>query len=172
MIDKSPLISIHLKVEQFQKACHQLTWMNLVSVYKYLRSSRNVRKRTFGHVCPAKFQISMRLRAVWSESSLGAFWIGKDAKFLHEGNEDWTDCTQTQADLSLRRAHTSQDIFSYVAVLLMIRKQNANVWRRFQCNLIRITKTCLFKYIENFTTKKWKFSDKKILIFFIFLLKT
>ena len=35
-----------------------------------------------------------------------------------------------------------------------------------------ITKTCLFKYIENFTTKKGKFSDKKILIFFIFLLKT
>ena len=28
------------------------------------------------------------------------------------------------------------------------------------------------KYAENFTTKKWKFSDKKILIFFIFLLKT
>ena len=24
-----------------------------------------------------------------------------------------------------------------------------------------ITKTCLFKYTENFTTKKWRFSDKK-----------
>ena len=23
-----------------------------------------------------------------------------------------------------------------------------------------ITKTCLFKYIENFTTENWKFSDK------------
>ena len=32
-----------------------------------------------------------------------------------------------------------------------------------------ITKTCLFKYTENFTTKKWKFSDKKVK-FFIFLL--
>ena len=29
-----------------------------------------------------------------------------------------------------------------------------------------ITKTHLFKYIENFTTKKGKFSDKKNLIFF------
>ena len=29
-----------------------------------------------------------------------------------------------------------------------------------------ITKTRLFKYTENFTTKKWKFSDKKIQIFF------
>ena len=30
----------------------------------------------------------------------------------------------------------------------------------------------LFKYTENFTNKKGKFSDKKNLIFFIFLLKT
>ena len=30
-----------------------------------------------------------------------------------------------------------------------------------------ITKTSLFKYIENFTTKKWKFSDKNFDIFHI-----
>ena len=30
---------------------------------------------------------------------------------------------------------------------------------------ICITKTRLFKYIENFTTKNWKFSDKKIWYF-------
>ena len=29
-----------------------------------------------------------------------------------------------------------------------------------------ITKTRLFKYNENFTTKKWKFSDKKFWYFF------
>ena len=34
-----------------------------------------------------------------------------------------------------------------------------------------ITKTRLFKYTENFTTKKWQISDKKKLIFFIYLLK-
>ena len=34
-----------------------------------------------------------------------------------------------------------------------------------------ITKTSLFKYTENFTTKKWKFSDKLFDTFFIFLLK-
>ena len=39
--------------------------------------------------------------------------------------------------------------------------------------LLIITKACLFKYTENFTTQKWKFSLQiKILIFFIFLLKT
>ena len=37
----------------------------------------------------AKIQISLRIRAVWSESSLGAFWIAKDAKFLYADNEDY-----------------------------------------------------------------------------------
>ena len=31
-------------------------------------------------------------------------------------------------------------------------------------------KTCLFKYTEHFTTKKWKISDTNSDIFFIFLL--
>ena len=35
-----------------------------------------------------------------------------------------------------------------------------------------ITKTRLFKYIENFTSKNWKFSDKNFDIFSIFPLKT
>ena len=35
---------------------------------------------------------------------------------------------------------------------------------------VNIMKTCLFKYIENFITKNWKFSDK-ISDIFIFLLK-
>ena len=50
--------------------------------------SPNVRKCTFGHVHPAKIQISQRIRAVWSESSLGAFWIDDDANFHYAENED------------------------------------------------------------------------------------
>ena len=50
--------------------------------------NRNDRKRKFGHVRPAKIHISLRIRAVWSESSLCAFWIAKDAKFLRAHNED------------------------------------------------------------------------------------
>ena len=42
--------------------------------------SINVRKRTSRHVRPAKIQINLRIRAVWSESSLGAFWTAKDKK--------------------------------------------------------------------------------------------
>ena len=41
-----------------------------------------------GHMPPAKIQIRLRIRAVWSESSLGALWIAKDAKFLHANNEN------------------------------------------------------------------------------------
>ena len=40
---------------------------------------------------------------------------------------------------------------------LPILKQISMVPKMFEL----ITKTCLFKYIENFTTKKGKFSDKK-----------
>ena len=49
---------------------------------------RNVGKRTSGHVRQAKIQISLRIRAVWSESSLGAFLLGDAAMFLHADNED------------------------------------------------------------------------------------
>ena len=59
---------------------------------------RNVRTRTFEQAGPAKIQISLRSRAVWSESSQGAFWIDKDATFLHADNED---CHQTARMRSL-----------------------------------------------------------------------
>ena len=58
-----------------------------------------VRKRTFEHVRPAKIQIRLRIRAVWSESSLGLFWIAKDAKCLHADNGDWSESVAAQADL-------------------------------------------------------------------------
>ena len=36
----------------------------------------------------AKIKISLRIRSVWSESSLGAFWIAKFEKFLQANDED------------------------------------------------------------------------------------
>ena len=50
--------------------------------------SHKFRKRTFEYVRPLKIQISLRIRAVWSESSLDAFWIAKVAKFPHADIED------------------------------------------------------------------------------------
>ena len=59
-----------------------------VSVSIWIHMSFKVRRRTFGHVRPAKFQVSLRIRAVWPETLPGAFGITKDAKFLHADNED------------------------------------------------------------------------------------
>ena len=44
------------------------------------------------YMCPLKIQIRLRICAVWSESSLGTFWIVRHSKFLHADNGDsiWT----------------------------------------------------------------------------------
>ena len=55
--------------------------------HKYLLEPQ-LKKCTFGHVRPAKFQISLRISEVWPESSLGTFWIAKDAKFLQADKEE------------------------------------------------------------------------------------
>ena len=47
-----------------------------------------VSKRTLDYMRTAKIQISLRMRVIWLESSLGAFWIAKGAKFLQADNED------------------------------------------------------------------------------------
>ena len=56
-------------------------WVFNIGTLNYIYMSRKVRKRTFGRLRPAKIQISLRIRAVWSESSLGAIKIAYDAKF-------------------------------------------------------------------------------------------
>ena len=40
------------------------------------------------NVCPAKTQISLGIRPVWSESSLCAQWVAKNLRFLHADSED------------------------------------------------------------------------------------
>ena len=65
-------------------------------------------------------------------------------KYMHDQSRT-SDCEDTQADYGFAYSIMSKE---------------------------PITKTRLFKYIENFTSKNRKFSDKKTLIFFIFLLKT
>ena len=55
-----------------------------------------------GHVRPAKIQISLHIRAGWSESSLGAFGIAKHAEFFMR-------ITKTHWE------HMSEGTFSHVA---------------------------------------------------------
>ena len=52
-------------------------------------------------VRPAKAQISLGIRPVWSEPSLCAQWVAKDPNFLHADSEDsLSDWADAQADLS------------------------------------------------------------------------
>ena len=69
-----------------------------------------------GRVRPAKIQISLRIRAVWSEFSLGAFRTASDTKIFRV---DSVNSNQTaQSDLSLRWAHMSDGSFSELVVHL------------------------------------------------------
>ena len=54
--------------------------------YPYL--SRLKTKPTKWSMRPAKTQISLGIRPVWSESSLCAQWVAKDPSFLHADSED------------------------------------------------------------------------------------
>ena len=58
------------------------------------------------NVRPAKTQISLGIRPVWSESSLCSQCVAKDWSFLHADSEDWSDWADAQADLSLHWGHT------------------------------------------------------------------
>ena len=57
------------------------------------------------HVCPEKSQISLRIRAVWSESSLSTWRRFRSLATDSEPCDDWSDCVDAQADLTLRWAH-------------------------------------------------------------------
>ena len=55
-----------------------------------LQMSHNIRKYTFGYVRPAMIQIILHIHTGLSIPPLGAFWIVKDAKFLHADNHRCT----------------------------------------------------------------------------------
>ena len=50
--------------------------------------SCNIIKLFFGQVRPAKIQISLSIRVVWSESSMASFRIATDARLLHANEDD------------------------------------------------------------------------------------
>ena len=95
-----------------------------VSIFMILKFAER-KERSFGHVRPAriwislrqaKIRISLRIRAVWSESSLSTFLCN----FPSCGQRSvWSDCADAQADLSLRCAIMSGGTSSYVAAQIM-----------------------------------------------------
>ena len=83
---------------------------NLLQRKAYL--SRLMTKPTKWHMRPAKTQIRLGIRPVWSESLLNAQWVAKDPSFLHADSED--------SDLSLRLAHMPFCWFCHEAAYFMI----------------------------------------------------
>ena len=59
--------------------------MNVRRIHNVIRI---VTKPTKWHVRPAKTQISLGIRPVWSGSSLCVQWVAKDTWFLHVDSED------------------------------------------------------------------------------------
>ena len=69
-------------------------------------------------VRPAKTQISLGIRPVWSESSLGAQWVVKDPSFFHADSEDSVQTGRMPRLICLRWAH------SHIVVFVMSRLIN------------------------------------------------
>ena len=94
------------KIKSWYNAKHVIRIAGYINYKKTVRPFRNdqpsdqylnhrncyrnskVRELAFGHVRPAKIKISLHIGVVWSESSLAAFWIAKDAKFPHADIKD------------------------------------------------------------------------------------
>ena len=72
--------------------------------------SRNVRQRTFGHVHPAKIQISL-IRIFTGCILDNQGWKVSSCR----ERRLWSDCADTQIDLRLRWAHMSESTFPHIA---------------------------------------------------------
>ena len=71
----------------------------------FILMSRRMTKPTKWSVRPAKTQISLGIRPVWSESSLCAQWVAEDPSFLHVNSKD---SDQTGRMLRLIRVFTGR----------------------------------------------------------------
>ena len=92
---------------------------------------------------PAKTQISLGIRPVWSESSLCARWVAKDPSFLHADSEDsdqtgrmprliWVFAGRTLILLVLS-FRGSNDLFRQTRALIVLQySANDNVFSHLQ----------------------------------------
>ena len=88
-----------------------LTWRRvfLQVCYNHNESSLNEPRHDKTNkmsVRPAKTQISLGIRPVWSDSSLCAQWVAKDPSFLHADSEDSDQTDRMPRLIRLRWAHS------------------------------------------------------------------
>ena len=103
--------------------------------------NRNIKNHTFENVRPAKIQISLRICAVCSETSLNAFWIAKDAMFIRDDNEDsnhtarmrrliWNffGSTSQKVFCSPLRKHVYSNILKYHQKMKIFRQKKSDIF--------------------------------------------
>ena len=83
------------RVDLWSQHCIDRTYSDTLTPY---HMSRNVRKRTYGYVHPAKIQISSSCAFVQSSQNLhwAHLYICKEANFLHADNEDADQTAQVR----------------------------------------------------------------------------
>ena len=96
--------------------------------------------------CPVKILIRLRECAVWSESSLSVY------------ARRYMECLWRSCRYIWRFGSYVYDVSALMSMTFRLLCPVGG--QQF------ITKTCLFKYTENFTTKKWTFSDEKKIWYF------
>ena len=90
-------------------------------------------------VRPAKTQISLGIRPVWSESSLCTLWVAKDPSFLHADSEDSDQTGRIPRLIYLRWAHMPFCWFCYEVALNLsadFKSSNAVVDTMMCCFLV------------------------------------
>ena len=131
--------------------------MFVIRMKKYMKTFSKLWNFTYIHVMlfelphdktnkmsvrPAKTQISLGIRPVWSAYSLCAKWVAKGPMFSSYGQRRlWSDRADAQADLSLRWAH--DHIAGFVMRRLIYFVHN-------ECILTRLR----FKYTTKFSLPK------------------
>ena len=113
------------KEQYFAEKLHRLpTWLGK---REWNNLSRLMTEPTKWHVRPAKTQISLGIRPVWSESSLSA-WRKFGSSTTHWAHsDDWSDWADAEAELSLRWAHSH--IVGFVTRWLSLRLSIRSVYR-------------------------------------------
>ena len=103
-------------------------------------------------VRPAKTQISLGIRPVWSESSLCTQWVAKDPNLSSCGQRRlWSDWADAQADLSLRWAHMPLCWFRHEVAQL----EHAAMFLDIQYLHIKGNFTSRKNFLKNLWIKTW-----------------
>ena len=128
------------------KACRVRNVSFLTSLRKNGKVNEPHRDKTNKmSVRPAKTQISLGIRPVWSKSSLCAQWVAKDPSFLHANSEDSDKTGRMPRLIWVFAGRTLIVLFCHVAAQMRI----IAIWQLspkdyvFSINEPRHEKTCL-----------------------------